>query len=224
LRHANRAMNGKILAPSILAYDSCRIADGVALIEKFHGHWVHVDVMDGLFVDNMAFGQCAVRDLRALTKLPLDVHLMVHRPERLVESFINAGADALTIHGEATVDATGTLNLIKNNGRMAGIAINPDTSVAAVENLLELCDIILIMGVYPGRCGQKFLPSACEKIRRLAAFRDAQRLNYKISVDGGINYETLPLAMDAGADIFVSGSAFFTDPERMGGYFSPPNG
>ncbi|MDR3144344.1 MAG: ribulose-phosphate 3-epimerase [Puniceicoccales bacterium] len=212
-------MNGKILAPSILGHNSCRIVDGIAIAEKFHAPWVHVDVMDGMFVQNIAGGQCVVRDMCALTRLTLDVHLMVQSPERLVESFADAGADALTVHAEATEDPVKISKLIERRGCMAGIAINPDTPVAAIEKIIDWFDIILLMGVHPGKCGQKFLVPVYEKIRALLALREVRRLSYKISVDGGINAETLPLANDAGADIFVSGSSFFTNPEGISKIF-----
>jgi ribulose-phosphate 3-epimerase len=213
-------MSGKILAPSILAHDTCRIADGVKLIEKFQAEWIHVDVMDGMFVPDITFGQGLVRDLRKLTNLFLDVHLMVHRPERLIGSFVGAGADMVTFHGEASSDIEKNITAIRDLKCLAGVAINPKTDVSTVEDFLGELDLVLVMAVEPGRCSQRFLPSACEKIRRLALIRDGRGLGLKISVDGGINSETIGLAGDAGADVFVSGSAFFQNPGQFDSFFN----
>jgi ribulose-phosphate 3-epimerase len=212
-------MKGKILSASILGHNTCRIADGVRMIEEFRADWIHIDVMDGTFVPNITFGQGLARDLRGMTNLFLDVHLMIQRPERLIESFVDAGVDMITFHCEASSDVEKNVTIIRNLKRSVGIAINPKTDVSAIENLLEELDLVLVMAVEPGKCSQQFLPSTCEKIRRLASLRDEKGLGYKISVDGGINSETISLANDSGADVFVTGSAFFQDPKQFNPFF-----
>ncbi|MDR1433170.1 MAG: ribulose-phosphate 3-epimerase [Puniceicoccales bacterium] len=213
-------MHEKILAPSIFAYDNCYIGDGLKVIEASGATWVHVDAMDGTFVPTIALGQGVVSALRKRTKLFLDVHLMVQTPGNLIESFAAAGADMLTFHCESASAIEETLQMVKNFGLSAGLALNPRTAIHSVEKYLDCMDAVLVMGVEPGKCRQKFLPSTCEKVRTLASLREKRGLAYKISVDGGINAETLPLAAKAGADIFVTGSAFFSNAEQLGEFFS----
>jgi ribulose-phosphate 3-epimerase len=206
---------GKILAPSILAYDNCKLADGIAIVEKSRARRIHVDVMDGVFVPTITFGQGTVRSMASLTDMFLDVHLMVKYPQSLLVSFIEAGASMVTCHREAAIgDFIEILTIARGMGCRIGMAINPTTPVSAVEDFLRDLDLVLVMAVEPGKCGQKFLPIARDKIRRLVELRSKLGCHYEISVDGGINSETLPLTMDAGADIFVVGSAFFADPEH----------
>lgn len=212
-------MHKRILAPSILAYDNCAIGDGLKIIESSRAEWVHVDVMDGTFVPAITFGQGTVAALRKLTKLFLDVHLMVQTPGNLIESFAAAGADMLTFHCESASAIEETVQTIKKFGRRVAIALNPSTAVSAIERHLDSVDAVLVMGVEPGKCGQKFLPSTCEKIRTLASLREKHGLAYWISVDGGISGETLPLAASAGANIFVTGSAFFANAEQFRKFF-----
>lgn len=204
-----------ILAPSILAYDHCNLCSGLKEIEDFGAKFVHVDVMDGTFVPNIAFGQGVVESLRKRTDLILDVHLMVSTPFNLVESFVRAGSDVITLHVESEGDISKTIQLIHSCGKKAGIAVKPNTPLEDVSEYLYDVDIVLIMGVEPGMCGQKFLPNAPDRIKRLASIRETNNLDYKISVDGGINATNAKLVIDSGADIIVSGSSFFQKKEKF---------
>lgn len=210
-------MNNRLLAPSLLAADFGRLAEAVEKIEKGGGDVAHIDVMDGSFVPEVSFGQVVVRSLRPLTKLPFDVHLMVQNPERQIESFAQAGADWITFHYEAAeaqaknggLSSVQLIEKIHSYGKKAGVSIKPATSVDSLKNLLEFADIILIMTVEPGFGGQKLIPECLDKVRELARLRDQLGLNYKISVDGGVNAQTLDSVLQSGVDIVVSGSAFF---------------
>ena len=210
-------MNKRLLAPSLLAADFGRLAEAVQKIEKGGGDVVHIDVMDGSFVPEVSFGQVVARSLRPLTKLPFDVHLMVQNPERQIESFAQAGADWITFHYEAAeaqaknggLSSVQLIEKIHSYGKKAGVSIKPATSVDSLKNLLEFADIILIMTVEPGFGGQKLIPECLDKVRELARLRDQLGLNYKISVDGGVNAQTLDSVLQSGVDIVVSGSAFF---------------
>ncbi len=203
-------MNKQILAPSLLSADFGALAEAVQKIEKGGGGVVHIDVMDGTFVPEVSFGQVVVRSLRPLTKLPFDVHLMVQNPERQIESFAKSGADWITFHQEAAPDTDVQLiEKIHSYGKKAGISIKPATSVETLKNSLKFADIILIMSVEPGFGGQKLIPECLDKIRELANIRSKLGLNYKISVDGGVNAQTLDSVLQSGVDIVVSGSAFF---------------
>jgi len=210
-------MNKRLLAPSLLAADFGRLAEAVEKIEKGGGDVVHIDVMDGSFVPEVSFGQVVARSLRPLTKLPFDVHLMVQNPERQIESFAQAGADWITFHYEAAeaqaknggLSSVQLIEKIHSYGKKAGVSIKPATSVDSLKNLLEFADIILIMTVEPGFGGQKLIPECLDKVRELARLRDQLGLNYKISVDGGVNAQTLDSVLQSGVDIVVSGSAFF---------------
>ena len=203
-------MNDKILAPSLLSADFGGLAASVKKIQEGGGGAVHIDVMDGSFVPEVSFGQVVVRSLRPLTTLPFDVHLMVQNPERQIESFAAAGADWITFHQEAAPDAAVQLiEKIHSLGKKAGISVKPGTSVEILKNSLKFADIILIMTVEPGFGGQKLIPQCLDKVRELAAIRSELGLNYKISVDGGVNAQTLDSVLQSGVDIVVSGSAFF---------------
>ena len=203
-------MKDKILAPSLLSADFGELAASVKEIEEGGGDVVHIDVMDGSFVPEVSFGQVVARSLRPLTKLPFDVHLMVQNPERQIESFAKAGADWITFHQEAAPDtAVQLIEKIHSLGKKAGVSVKPATSVNVLKNLLNSADIILIMTVEPGFGGQKLIPQCLEKVRELARLREELGLSYKISVDGGVNAQTLDSVLQSGVDIVVSGSAFF---------------
>lgn len=197
------------LAPSLLSADFGSLHSAIKLIEEKGGSYVHIDVMDGHFVPQVSYGQPVIASLRAATQLPFDVHLMIERPELSLESYIAAGADLITFHIEATAHASRCIQLIHEAGKKAGIALCPATPLCAAEELLPLADLVLVMSVNPGWGGQKLIPHTVEKVRKLADIQREKNFKYLISVDGGINQETLKDVLEAGADIVVSGSSFF---------------
>lgn len=202
-------MESKILAPSLLSADFSNLTEAFEKIENYGGKAVHIDVMDGQFVPEITYGQPVVRSVRKLSKLPFDVHLMVKNPELQIESFAKAGADWITFHLEAAVHSHRIIQHIHELGKKAGISIVPSTPVAALKELLEYVDIVLVMTVNPGYGGQVLIPSCVEKVKELKRIREEKGYNFKISVDGGVNSDTLKTVLDAGTDIVVSGSAFF---------------
>ena len=202
-------MKNQILAPSLLSADFANLKGEIEKIELNKGGAVHIDVMDGSFVPEITYGEPVIRSIRKLTKLPFDVHLMIEKPELHISSFVNAGADWITFHFEATNHAHRVIQMIHEAGKKAGVAVCPGTPVALLSEILPCADIILVMTVNPGWGGQKIIPSCVEKVAELKKYREEHGLNYKISVDGGINNETLGSVIDAGTDIVVSGSCFF---------------
>ena len=198
-----------LLSPSLLSADFSDLGAALRTIARNGGSLVHIDVMDGHFVPPVSYGQPVIASLRPHTNLPFDVHLMVERPETCIPSFISAGADYITFHIEASAHADRCFQMIHEAGKKAGIALCPATPVSAVEHLLPFADIVLVMTVNPGWGGQKLIPYTIEKVSRLADIQKEKGFGYLISVDGGINAETLPSVVKAGTDIIVSGSAFF---------------
>lgn len=199
-----------MLAPSLLSADLADLKNAVKIIENNGGTVVHIDVMDGRFVPQISYGQPVVQSLRPYTKLPFDVHLMVEHPEDQVESFAKAGADWITFHHEACVHSHRLVQRIHDLGKKAGISIVPSTPVSAIKEMLEYVDLVLVMTVNPGFGGQKLIPSCVKKITELLELRKQLGLDFMISVDGGVNAETIGSVADAGADVIVSGSAFFS--------------
>jgi ribulose-phosphate 3-epimerase len=204
-------MNNRVLvAPSLLSADFGELAKGVRLIEEIGGDFVHIDVMDGHFVPTITFGPKAVADLRKVTRLPFDVHLMIERPENHLEDFCQAGADYLTVHYEATTHLHRVLTAIRIFGKRPGISIVPSTTVEAITEVLELVDIVLVMTVNPGFGGQTLISRCLKKVESLRRIKEADGYGYLVEVDGGIYRETVRQALDAGAEVIVTGSAIFS--------------
>ncbi|MEX2182179.1 MAG: ribulose-phosphate 3-epimerase [Gemmatimonadaceae bacterium] len=198
------------IAPSLLSADFGRLADELAMLEAGGADWLHVDVMDGVFVPNLTFGTKMIETCRTLTKLPLDVHLMVVEPEKYFERFVEAGAATLTIHVETTPHLHRQVARIKELGAMAGVTLNPSTSLDTVREVAADLDLLLIMSVNPGFGGQRFIAASVEKIARARALLDAARSAAVLEVDGGIARETIAACWRAGADTFVAGHAIFS--------------
>ncbi len=201
------------LAPSILNADFAHLGDAVQAVERAGADWVHVDVMDGHFVPNLTFGPKMVADLRKATRLPLDVHLMIERPDDWVDRYVDAGAAYVVVHIEAVKDVRGTLGRIRKRGAAAGLTLNPETPVEAVLPFLRELDLVLVMSVRPGFGGQKFIESSLDKVRRLRAALDEARSGALLEVDGGIKLDNVRRVVDAGATVVVAGSAVFEDPD-----------
>lgn len=197
------------VAPSILSADYINLQKDIELIESAGAEFVHIDVMDGMFVPSISYGPAWVKALRPVTNMVLDVHLMVEQPERYIDVFAEAGSDIIGVHYEATPHIHRALQQIKNHGIKAEVVINPGTSVAAIEPVLHMVDQVLVMTVNPGFGGQKFLPETLEKIARLAEIKREKGYDFDIEIDGGANDETTKLAYEAGATVAVAGSYVF---------------
>lgn len=199
---------GKI-APSILSADISKLGEDIQMLDKGGADWIHIDVMDGHFVPNLTFGPNVVAAAKNYTDLPLDVHLMVEEPEKMINGFAEAGATGISIHAEATKNIHQVMQHIKSLNVQAGVVINPGTAVSFIEPVLSIVDMVLVMTVNPGFGGQSFIPEMLKKIEKLDAYRKENDLSYLIQVDGGVNEETIQLCHEAGADVFVAGSNVF---------------
>ncbi|MDQ1913187.1 ribulose-phosphate 3-epimerase [Paenibacillus sp. GD4] len=204
------------IAPSILSADFSRLGEDIADVERGGADWIHVDVMDGHFVPNITIGPLVVESIRPITKLPLDVHLMIEEPDRYIPAFAKAGADLISVHVEAARHLHRTVHLIKEQGVKAGIVLNPATPLSSLEHVLTgAVDLILIMTVNPGFGGQQFIPEMLPKITRLRQMLNERGLDHvDIEVDGGINPETAKQVIAAGANVLVAGNAIFNQQDR----------
>ncbi|MDC0760432.1 ribulose-phosphate 3-epimerase [Brevibacillus sp. AG] len=203
------------IAPSILSADFARLGEEILDVEKGGADWIHVDVMDGHFVPNITIGPLIVEAIRPVTKLPLDVHLMIEEPDRFIPQFAKSGADWITVHQEACRHLHRTLHLIKEQGVKAGVVLNPATPISTIEPVLADLDMVLLMTVNPGFGGQKFIHSVVPKVAQLRQMLNERGLGHvEIEIDGGVNAQTARLCEEAGATVLVAGSAVFNQADR----------
>lgn len=205
-----------LIAPSLLASNFLKLEDECKMLNESEADWFHLDVMDGVFVPNISFGIPVIEQIRKATSKVCDVHLMIVKPENLIEAFKNAGADIITVHYEACIHLHRNIQQIKSLGMQAGVAINPHTRVELLNDILADIDVVCVMSVNPGFGGQSFIRHSIEKIRQLRKMIDDAGLNVKIEVDGGVSLDNAKQVIDAGADVLVAGNAVFksTDPKQ----------
>ena len=199
------------ISPSILSADFSQLGNEIKRLEEGGADMIHVDVMDGHFVPNLTIGPPAIKALRNYTKLPFDVHLMISPVHKYIKDYANAGADIITIHPEATDNLVNSINHIKELKKKVGVALNPDTEIDVIINLLDQIDLVLIMSVFPGFGGQKFIPEVVKKIEELNKIKIEKNLKYDIEVDGGVNFSNSKIILNAGANILVSGTTIFKE-------------
>jgi ribulose-phosphate 3-epimerase len=203
------------IAPSMLSCDFARIKEEVEMINSSKADWFHIDVMDGKFVPNITFGFSVIEAMKRFAQKPLDVHLMIESPEKYINDFKNAGADIISVHVEACVHLHRVLQQIKQTGALAGVAINPHTSVETLKNVINDIDVVCMMSVNPGFGGQKFIPNTLNKIRELKKIILENNANVQIEIDGGVTFENYKLILEAGADILVAGNTIFKNEKPI---------
>ncbi len=202
------------IAPSILSADFAKLGSEIKEIEDGGADYVHIDVMDGHFVPNITIGPLIVEAVKPITKLPLDVHLMIENPDLYIKDFADAGADIITVHQETCPHLHRTIQLIKDHNVKAGVVINPATPVDSIKEIIANVDLVLVMSVNPGFGGQSFIKETLSKMEEINSIRKEQQLDFELQVDGGVNTETAKLCVEAGADVLVAGSAIFNQPDR----------
>lgn len=205
----NRENSRKKLAPSILSADFSKLGEEIKVIDEAGADYIHIDVMDGMFVPSISFGLPVIKSIRKITKKPFDVHLMIEEPIRYVDEFAKSGADIITVHVEACKHLNRTIRAIKEADCKAGVVLNPSTPLSVLEYILEEVDMVLLMSVNPGFGGQKYIPNVTEKVAKLRKIIDEKNLDVEIEVDGGVNLNNVKEIIDAGADVLVAGSAVF---------------
>ena len=210
---ATKSRKSVAVAPSLLACDFSHLAEEIRAVEEAGAEFLHLDVMDGHFVGNITFGPVLVKAIDQLATVPLDTHLMIEHPDRYIDAFLDAGADILTIHVEASSDVRRDLAAIRARGRKAGLSLNPATPFSQVEPFLGYLDLLLVMSVVPGFGGQSFIETVLPNLTKAAELRERHGLTFAIEIDGGINPETAARSRDAGADILVAGTAIFRTPD-----------
>ena len=201
------------IAPSILSADFSKLGEEVLAVEKGGADYIHIDVMDGHFVPNITIGPLIVEAIRPVTKLPLDVHLMIENPDRYIEAFAKAGADYITVHVEACRHLHRTIQSIKSFGIKAGVVLNPATPVETIQHIIGDIDMVLLMSVNPGFGGQRFIPEVLPKIKKVKALAEQKGVDIEIEIDGGVNPETAKDCIEAGATVLVAGSAVYNQPD-----------
>lgn len=199
----------KLISPSLLSADFCNLGRDIEMLNASECDWLHVDVMDGMFVPNISFGMPVIKYIKKAARKPLDVHLMIMDPGRYIEAFKEVGADIITVHQEACIHLDRTLHAIKDAGLKCGAVLNPATPVALLEDSIQLCDVVLLMSVNPGFGGQKFIENTYNKVRQLRDLCNRKNPQCLIEVDGGVNTTNAPLLFEAGADVLVAGNAVF---------------
>ncbi len=200
-----------LISPSILSADFSQLGNEIKRLEQGGADMIHVDVMDNHFVPNLTIGPPVIKSLRKHTKLPFDVHLMIDPVHKYIKNFAEAGSDIITIHPEATKSLEESINHIKSFKKKVGVSLNPDTKIEVIKDVLSQIDLVLIMSVYPGFGGQKFMPEVIEKITNLKRIKDDMKLNFDIEVDGGVNFDNNQIIIEAGANILVSGTTIFKE-------------
>lgn len=198
-----------LISPSLLSANFCNLENDIKMLNDSQADWLHVDVMDGVFVPNISFGQPVIKHIKKIAKKPLDVHLMIVEPDKFFEDYKNCGADIITIHYEACTHLHRSLSKIRQLGMKAGVVLNPHTPICVLEDIIEMCDLVLLMSVNPGFGGQSFIENTYNKIKTLKQLIERKNPNCLIEVDGGVNTENYKKLVEAGADVLVAGNAVF---------------